>query len=147
MRAALINSGVVINLIIVADTSYQPPAGLGVVFDPPLDVAVGWTYSEGVFSPPAPGPGDTIEQMRATRILAMKEEAKARLDSTIGSETRELMQDNILSPDLADRIADFSLALRNAVNTAIDQVNAATDQAGVDAAEPVWPVFDGGVLP
>lgn len=148
MRAVLIDaSGVVINVIIVADTSYQPPEGLAVIFDPPTTVTVGWSYLEGEWLPPAPGPGDTIEAARAARILALKAEATDRIAATVGSDTRELMQDNILDPGLQERIQDFSLGTFAAVNVAIDQINAATTQAEVDVVEPVWPMFDGGVLP
>ncbi len=64
-RKAVINAGVVENVILAADDFTLPDRELVAL---PDDVAVspGWTYADGEFSPPAP-PAPTADQVNAER--------------------------------------------------------------------------------
>lgn len=63
MRAAVISSGVVENVILVESLSFDPGAGLTLVGIPDASpVGAGWSYANGVFSAPAPAPRQQMSQ-------------------------------------------------------------------------------------
>lgn len=62
MRAALIDqTGTVTNLIVVP-ADYTPPEGIAAVIEPPEDVAIGWTFTAGTWTPPPAPPAPSLEE-------------------------------------------------------------------------------------
>lgn len=68
---AVVNqNGNVINVIEWdGQTDYTPPAGDDLVLDTKSQVGIGWTYSNGTFSPPVP-PAPTAAQQAASALTA-----------------------------------------------------------------------------
>jgi hypothetical protein len=73
VRAAVVDGGVVLNVVKVADLSWQPPVGTLV----PTDTAgLGWAYVDGEFvAPPAPPePPVTVQEQREARAYRYQTE-------------------------------------------------------------------------
>lgn len=80
MNYALLDNNIIVNVIVLTDESnYTPPEGCELIQIPANTAAgIGWTYTNGQFvAPPTPEPTPepTLEQQRAARSNAYKEEA------------------------------------------------------------------------